>query len=89
MMKTCIRTSILILVGAYLSGIGLGVSPAYAQLRGEWPAESRMPRAGEVKPPQAERAVARPVGDELVIPRGDLRKDVSDASRDLPRGRGH
>jgi hypothetical protein len=85
-MKTCIRTSILILVSAYLSGIGLGASPAYAQLRGEWPADSRIPRAGEVKSPQSERVVARPTGDEQAIPRGDLRKDVSDASRDLPRG---
>ena len=88
-MKTCIRTSILILLRAYFSGIGLGVSPAYAQLRGEWPADSRIPRAGEVKPPHAERLVARPSSDELVIPLGDLRKDVSDASRDLPRGHNH
>lgn len=87
-MKIRIHTTVLLLLSVFFSGISPGISQAHAQFRGEWPGDVRAPRAGDMKSPHAERMVARPGGDELSIPRGDLRKDVYDASRDLPRSRG-
>ena len=58
--------------------------PAQAQLHGDWPTDAPWSTARNTAATQAERANAHASPAALDAPRGDLRRDVAEASRDLP-----
>ncbi|MGI4856265.1 MAG: hypothetical protein ACRYHA_04945 [Janthinobacterium lividum] len=62
--------------------------PAQAQLHGDWPADAPQSTIREGVSAHAERVGAHSASAALDVPRGDLRRDVSEASRSLPREHG-
>lgn len=58
--------------------------PAQAQLHGDWPSDAPWSTARDNATAHAERAGAHPSPASLDVPRGDLRRDVAEASRSLP-----
>lgn len=70
-------------VVALLSG-ALMMHTADAQLHGNWPNDPRWQNSEHAAQPSAQRVNNRQSDNTLGIPRGDLRKDVSDASREQP-----
>lgn len=58
--------------------------PAQAQLHGDWPVDAPWSTTHDGAAAQAERVGAHPSPASLSVPRGDLRRDVAEASRSLP-----
>ncbi|MCY0386419.1 hypothetical protein OVY01_04020 [Robbsia sp. Bb-Pol-6] len=58
--------------------------PVQAQLHGDWPSDTPWSTAVDSTSAHVEHGGARPSPASLGAPRGDLRRDVAEASRGLP-----
>lgn len=71
------------ITAAWLSlAFGLGAAPVHAQLHGDWPSDPHWRDTSDLSSPRSEHMSSRAANNALGVPRGDLRKDVSDAYRD-------
>ncbi len=82
-MKRSIRTIAALLAVA----CPLAAAPLHAQLHGDWPSDPHWRDAGDVSSPRPEHMALHGSNNALGVPRGDLRKDVADASHDALRNR--
>jgi len=77
-MKSIMRIFVVIV----LLSSSLLMHPANAQLHGNWPSDPHWQMNDHAQSPSEKRINNRQSDNAPGIPRGDLRKDVSDASRD-------
>lgn len=74
-----------LVAAALLTSSLVMMSPAMAQLRGDWPTDVHLTRVSDSGPTRADHFNLRSNDNRVDVPRGDLRKDVADAARTDPR----
>jgi len=79
------RLHVAVAATALIASSLLVMSPAMAQLRGDWPTDVHLTRVSDADPSHADRFNVRGSDNRVDVPRGDLRKDVADAARTDPR----